>query len=111
MFWCMVVPPTKTPAGGNAGERYKNSFAQLRVILSTSQQAHIAVHQGYDFAMPAVIIADLIRDRRMLWVYCRECGRERDVNPATLPLPGECPGAAPARPAVSRLRGPHSARN
>jgi hypothetical protein len=27
----------------------------------------------------------------MLWIYCRDCGRERDVDPATLPLPGEYP--------------------
>jgi hypothetical protein len=33
----------------------------------------------------------LIRDRRLLWVYCRECGRERDVDPATLPLAGDYP--------------------
>jgi hypothetical protein len=38
-----------------------------------------------------VTIGDLARDRRLLWVYCRECGRERDVPPATLPLPGEYP--------------------
>jgi hypothetical protein len=30
--------------------------------------------------MAAVTIADLIRDRQMLWVYCRECGRERDLD-------------------------------
>ena len=41
--------------------------------------------------MVAVTIADLIRDRRLLWVYCRDCGRERDVDPATLPLPGDYP--------------------
>ena len=41
--------------------------------------------------MAAVTIADLIRDRRLLWVYCRDCGRERDVDPATLPLPGDWP--------------------
>jgi hypothetical protein len=41
--------------------------------------------------MAVVTLADLIRDGRLLWVYCRECGRERDVDPATLPLPRECP--------------------
>jgi hypothetical protein len=30
--------------------------------------------------MAAVTIADLIRDRRLLWIYCRECGRERDIS-------------------------------
>ena len=55
-----------------------------------------------------VTIADLMRDRRLLWVYCSECGRERDVDPSTLPLPGDypvpelanrikCSGAARAR--------------
>ncbi len=38
-----------------------------------------------------VTIADLMRDRRLLWVYCRECGRERDVDPSTLTLPGDYP--------------------
>jgi hypothetical protein len=23
--------------------------------------------------------------------YCRDCGRERDVDPAMLPLPADCP--------------------
>ena len=41
--------------------------------------------------MAAVTIADLIRGRRLLWVYCGDCGRERDLDPATLPLPGEYP--------------------
>jgi hypothetical protein len=41
--------------------------------------------------MASVLLADLIRDRRLLWVYCGECGRERDLDPATLPLPGEYP--------------------
>ena len=41
--------------------------------------------------MAVVTLADLIRDRRLLWIYCRDCGRERDVDPATLPLPGKCP--------------------
>ena len=25
------------------------------------------------------------------WVYCCDCGRERDVDPLSLPLPGETP--------------------
>ena len=41
--------------------------------------------------MAAVTIADLIRDRRLLWVYCGDCGRERNLDPVTLPLPGEYP--------------------
>jgi hypothetical protein len=41
--------------------------------------------------MKSVVLADLIRDHRLLWVYCRECGRERDLDPSTVPLPGEFP--------------------
>jgi hypothetical protein len=41
--------------------------------------------------MASVVIADLIRAHRLLWVYCSECGRERDLDPATLPLPGDYP--------------------
>jgi len=28
---------------------------------------------------------------RLLWVYCCECYHERDVNPATVPLPPQTP--------------------
>ena len=38
-----------------------------------------------------VTLADLVRDDKLLWVYCSECGRERDMNPATVPLPPETP--------------------
>jgi hypothetical protein len=38
-----------------------------------------------------VSIGDLMRAHRLLWVYCNECGRERDVDPSTLPLPGDYP--------------------
>jgi hypothetical protein len=38
-----------------------------------------------------VTIGDLMRDRRLLWVYCRECGRERDLDPGALPLHRDCP--------------------
>ena len=32
-----------------------------------------------------------MREDKLLWVYCRECYHERDVNPATVPLPPETP--------------------
>ena len=32
-----------------------------------------------------VILADLIRDDKLLWVYCTDCGHERDVTPSTVP--------------------------
>jgi hypothetical protein len=38
-----------------------------------------------------VTLAALIRDGKLLWVYCRDCCRERDVDPATIPLPGDFP--------------------
>jgi len=33
----------------------------------------------------------MIREDKLLWVYCRDCGHERDVNPANVPLPGDTP--------------------
>jgi hypothetical protein len=36
-------------------------------------------------------LGDLIREDKLLWIYCRACHRERDVNPATVPLPAETP--------------------
>ena len=38
-----------------------------------------------------VTLADLVRDDKLLWVYCTACGHERDVSPATVPLPPETP--------------------
>src|SRR5262249_42358863 len=38
-----------------------------------------------------VRLGDLIRDGKLLWLYCRECYRERDVDPATIPLPPDLP--------------------
>src|SRR4029079_19186033 len=40
---------------------------------------------------PPVTLDDLIRDDKLLWVYCCDCGHERDVTPATIPLPPETP--------------------
>jgi hypothetical protein len=36
-------------------------------------------------------LGDLIREDKLLWVYCRVCCRERDVNPANVPLPADTP--------------------
>ena len=36
-----------------------------------------------------VTLGDLIREDKLLWVYCRECCHERDVNPANVPLPAD----------------------
>ena len=36
-----------------------------------------------------VTLGDLVREGKLLWVYCRDCCHERDVDPATVPLPAE----------------------
>ena len=36
-----------------------------------------------------ITLGDLIREDKLLWIYCRGCGHERDTNPATVPLPVE----------------------
>jgi hypothetical protein len=36
-----------------------------------------------------VTLGDLIAADKLLWVYCRECGHERDLNPAMVPLPAD----------------------
>ena len=36
-----------------------------------------------------VTLGDLMREDKLLWVYCRDCHHERDVTPATVPLPPE----------------------
>ena len=41
--------------------------------------------------MTPVTLADLIRDGKSMWTYCTACGRERDVEPASLNLPGGTP--------------------
>jgi hypothetical protein len=38
-----------------------------------------------------VLLGDLIRDGKLLWLYCRDCLRERDVDPSTIPLPPDVP--------------------
>ena len=38
-----------------------------------------------------VTLGDLTRDDKLLWVYCCDCGHERDVNPATVPLLADTP--------------------
>ena len=38
-----------------------------------------------------VTLKDLIRDGKLLWIYCNQCGRERDVPPKSIPLPPDYP--------------------
>ncbi len=38
-----------------------------------------------------VILADLAREGRLLWCYCRSCSYEREVEPRSLGLPDEQP--------------------
>jgi hypothetical protein len=40
---------------------------------------------------PSVTLRDLVREDKLLWVYCCDCDRERDLNPATVPLPADTP--------------------
>jgi hypothetical protein len=36
-----------------------------------------------------VTLAALAREDKLLWVYCRDCCHERELTPATVPLPGD----------------------
>jgi hypothetical protein len=38
-----------------------------------------------------VTLGDLASDGKLLWVYCTACGHERDIDPATMPLPPKTP--------------------
>lgn len=38
-----------------------------------------------------VTLADLIRDGRLLWLYCLACRHEVEVDPASLPVPADTP--------------------
>ena len=38
-----------------------------------------------------VTLSDLADGGKLLWVYCRDCCHEREVDPATAPLPGDTP--------------------
>ena len=38
-----------------------------------------------------VTLGDLVREDKLLWVYCCDCCHERDLNHATVPLPPETP--------------------
>ena len=55
----------------------------------------VAKSERMDVNMPAptgpVTLGDLIREDKLLWVYCCDCYHERDLNPATVPLPAEMP--------------------
>lgn len=42
-------------------------------------------------SMHPVTLHDLMNEGKLLWCYCRECGRERDIDPSTLPLPASFP--------------------
>ena len=38
-----------------------------------------------------VMLGDLIEAKELLWVYCCDCGHEREVDPAALPLSWNTP--------------------
>jgi hypothetical protein len=35
----------------------------------------------------SILLGDLIRERKLLWAWCCDCCRERNIDPATIPLP------------------------
>jgi hypothetical protein len=60
-----------------------------------------------------VPLGDLIREDKLPWVYCRDCCHERDVDPATVPLPAETAVADVGKHEVLGVRleeGDHHAR-
>ena len=38
-----------------------------------------------------IVVANLVREDKLLWVYCLACGHQRDDKPAMVPLPAETP--------------------
>ena len=44
-----------------------------------------------NFPTGPVRLGDLIAEAKLLWLYCRSCGHEVDLDPATLPLPADVP--------------------
>ena len=38
-----------------------------------------------------VALGDVARDGKLLWVYCCDCDRERDIEPLSIGLPAETP--------------------
>jgi hypothetical protein len=38
-----------------------------------------------------ITLSDLSKDGKLLWAYCNNCGRERDIDPAANPLPPDFP--------------------
>jgi hypothetical protein len=62
----------------------------LKTIMRDNNGARRATMKGANDRGP-VRLGDLIRDGKLLWLYCRECYRKRDVDPATIPLPRDVP--------------------
>ena len=48
-------------------------------------------YSKFKMSFQAVTLGNLIFEKKLMWTYCLDCGRERDVDPATLPLPPETP--------------------
>ena len=44
-----------------------------------------------EFSSAPVRLGDLAREGKLLWGYCRACGRERDIDPAAIPVPAAVP--------------------
>ncbi|MEI9899215.1 MAG: DUF3800 domain-containing protein [Hyphomicrobium sp.] len=50
----------------------------------------VAAKKALSLSTP-VTLSDLMREEKLLWVYCNDCGRERDLAPASLPVPPDTP--------------------
>jgi DNA-directed RNA polymerase subunit RPC12/RpoP len=51
----------------------------------------MAKHGPETYQTGPVCLGDLIAERKLLWGYCTTCGRERDLDPGTIPLPRDYP--------------------
>jgi len=51
----------------------------------------MAKHVSQTYQTAPVRLGDLIAEHKLLWAYCTTCGRERDLDPATIPLPQDYP--------------------
>ena len=71
-----------------------NSATELRFRLASHlglEHRELALLKTMSDPTGPVPLGDLIREDKLLWVYCCDCYHERDVNPATVPLPAETP--------------------
>ncbi len=51
----------------------------------------LVTQSGENTMTGPVTLGDLIEAKKLLWVYCCDCGHERNVDPAALPLSWNTP--------------------